>query len=417
MRRLSASACCGDAQAQHLDLAGAGLQQAAQHADGGGLARAIGSEEAVDLRARDLHVEAIDRDQGAEATGQPAGDDRDVAGAGGARRPRGRGRRGHGARSSRRRLGRQPGRQGGGARIVQREFRDPGQAAGVVAGQGVVGRETGVAADPAHGGRQLALDAFDVHAELRAHRGAGAHALGHVDAHEGAFADQHREQGLAHHHLVADPHRDRIDAARARRPRGEQREAQPGLLVAGLGGDQRGLGLLDLLDPRAVGQPRQFGDGGIRFGTQAGIVGARIVEGRGAGQAALAQFLRALEVLCRFGPEAAGAGEAGAGRRHVLDAGAVALLFQQRLQALHLGRGGVGGQLHARRILRHQRLPGLDRLALVHRQRHHRLVRLRGQRDAIPFGGAQHRPGLAVAASREGAQQGDRKQSAHRALQ
>ena len=65
-----------DAQAQHLDLALARRQQAAQHADGGGLAGAVGAEEAVDLRARHVEVDVVDRDQRAEAAGQPARADR-----------------------------------------------------------------------------------------------------------------------------------------------------------------------------------------------------------------------------------------------------------------------------------------------------------------------------------------------------
>ena len=78
MRRRSASACCGTAQPQHFDLACGRRQQAAQHADGGGLAGAVGPEEAVDVRARHVEVDVVDRDQGAEALGQAARADREV---------------------------------------------------------------------------------------------------------------------------------------------------------------------------------------------------------------------------------------------------------------------------------------------------------------------------------------------------
>ncbi|KAG1592198.1 hypothetical protein G6F46_014533 [Rhizopus delemar] len=56
--------------AQHLDLPRARLQQAAQHADGGRLARAVRAEEAVDLAARHGQVDIVHGQQIAEAPGQ-----------------------------------------------------------------------------------------------------------------------------------------------------------------------------------------------------------------------------------------------------------------------------------------------------------------------------------------------------------
>ncbi|KAG0767052.1 hypothetical protein G6F22_017715 [Rhizopus arrhizus] len=57
-------------QAQHLDLPRARLQQAAQHGDGGRLARAVRAEEAVDLAARHGQVDIVHGQQIAEAPGQ-----------------------------------------------------------------------------------------------------------------------------------------------------------------------------------------------------------------------------------------------------------------------------------------------------------------------------------------------------------
>ncbi len=61
--------------AQHLYRAGGGLHQAQQHADGGGLARAIRPEEAEDLSAADFEIDAIHSGEVAEAFGQGARDD------------------------------------------------------------------------------------------------------------------------------------------------------------------------------------------------------------------------------------------------------------------------------------------------------------------------------------------------------
>jgi hypothetical protein len=45
---------------RQVPLALVGREQAAQHADGGGLAAAVRAEEAIDAAARDLHVEMVD---------------------------------------------------------------------------------------------------------------------------------------------------------------------------------------------------------------------------------------------------------------------------------------------------------------------------------------------------------------------
>src|SRR5690606_13238509 len=67
-----------DRQAEHLDLALARREQAAQHADGGRLARSIGPEEAVDMPAWHGEVDVVDRDEAAEAPRQAARADRDI---------------------------------------------------------------------------------------------------------------------------------------------------------------------------------------------------------------------------------------------------------------------------------------------------------------------------------------------------
>ena len=68
-----------DAQAEHLDLAGAGGQQPAQHADGGGLPGSVRAEEAVHRRARHRQVDRVDRLQRAEALAQATRADRERA--------------------------------------------------------------------------------------------------------------------------------------------------------------------------------------------------------------------------------------------------------------------------------------------------------------------------------------------------
>src|SRR5690606_3060890 len=62
-------------QAEHFHLALAGREQAAEHADGGGLAGTVRAEEAVDLRTRHIEIDAIDGNEMAEASRQSAGAD------------------------------------------------------------------------------------------------------------------------------------------------------------------------------------------------------------------------------------------------------------------------------------------------------------------------------------------------------
>lgn len=68
----------GHGQAQHLDLPRAGLQQAAQHADGGRLAGPVRPQEAVHLPARHGQVDVVHGQKIAEAARQPACVDRNV---------------------------------------------------------------------------------------------------------------------------------------------------------------------------------------------------------------------------------------------------------------------------------------------------------------------------------------------------
>ncbi|GFF06678.1 hypothetical protein SM139_1808 [Stenotrophomonas maltophilia] len=65
-------------QAEHLDLAGTRFQQAAQHADGGRLARPVRAQEAIDLATRHGQVDIVHGQQIAEAAGQALGMHRDV---------------------------------------------------------------------------------------------------------------------------------------------------------------------------------------------------------------------------------------------------------------------------------------------------------------------------------------------------
>jgi hypothetical protein len=85
---------CGfgaDVEAEAGAAALVGREQAAQHADGGGLARAVGAEEAEDRAAPDLHRQVADDHSPAERFGQAAHVDDDVA----RRLGRDRGRRAH----------------------------------------------------------------------------------------------------------------------------------------------------------------------------------------------------------------------------------------------------------------------------------------------------------------------------------
>jgi hypothetical protein len=60
------------ARAAHLPLVR--IDDAEQHAQGGGLARAIGAEHAIDRTGRDAERDAFDRTIGAEALDQPFGE-------------------------------------------------------------------------------------------------------------------------------------------------------------------------------------------------------------------------------------------------------------------------------------------------------------------------------------------------------
>ena len=62
--------------ARHRAMAGSGGEQAAQHLEGGGLARAVGAEQAVDLAARDGEIHVARGGEIAEALGQGVGLDR-----------------------------------------------------------------------------------------------------------------------------------------------------------------------------------------------------------------------------------------------------------------------------------------------------------------------------------------------------
>jgi hypothetical protein len=62
--------------AEHHGRARVGAQQAEQQADRGGLARAVGAEEAVHLPGGNLEVEAVERPGRAEGLRQAGGRDR-----------------------------------------------------------------------------------------------------------------------------------------------------------------------------------------------------------------------------------------------------------------------------------------------------------------------------------------------------
>ncbi len=68
----------GNRQPQHLDLPCAGFQQAAQHADGGRLARPVRAQKTVYLSARYGQVDVVHGQQLAEAAGQALRMHRDV---------------------------------------------------------------------------------------------------------------------------------------------------------------------------------------------------------------------------------------------------------------------------------------------------------------------------------------------------
>ena len=148
----AAAQCLGllrDAQAQHFDLAFGRRQQAAQHADGGGLARAVRAEEAVDVRARHGQVDVVDRDQRAEALGQPARADGESRGVG------------HRPLFARTRPAPASPPASRAAVPVQLDFGQIAQARRVLADQRVVRSEAGLAADHPHPARQRRVAAVD----------------------------------------------------------------------------------------------------------------------------------------------------------------------------------------------------------------------------------------------------------------
>ena len=66
------------AAAGQLNFTARGIEQAAQHLDGGGFARAVGAEQAVDFAVLHFHVEVSDRGERSELLGEIAGADGDL---------------------------------------------------------------------------------------------------------------------------------------------------------------------------------------------------------------------------------------------------------------------------------------------------------------------------------------------------
>jgi hypothetical protein len=62
-------------EAEDLDAAGGGGEEAGEHLDGGGLAGAVGAEEAEELTGGDGEVDVLDGGEVAEAAGEAGGDD------------------------------------------------------------------------------------------------------------------------------------------------------------------------------------------------------------------------------------------------------------------------------------------------------------------------------------------------------
>ena len=65
----------GEVEAEDLDVAGGGREQAGEHFDGGGFAGAVGAEEAEELARGDGEGDVIDGGEGAEAAGEVADGD------------------------------------------------------------------------------------------------------------------------------------------------------------------------------------------------------------------------------------------------------------------------------------------------------------------------------------------------------
>ena len=61
---------------QKQDLSGVGASQSQDHVEGGGLARAVGTEEGDHLAGPDGEIEFIDGDEAAEALAQATGANR-----------------------------------------------------------------------------------------------------------------------------------------------------------------------------------------------------------------------------------------------------------------------------------------------------------------------------------------------------
>ena len=64
---------CAEGLAENLDGAGAGLEQAGEHLDGGGFARSVGPQEAEELSGRHAEGDIVHGGQRAEAPGEAMG--------------------------------------------------------------------------------------------------------------------------------------------------------------------------------------------------------------------------------------------------------------------------------------------------------------------------------------------------------
>ena len=181
-----ASASLHHGQAEHFGVTVAGQQHAAEHAQRGRLARAVGPEESVDAARGNVEVDVIDRDLVAELSRElPRGDRR-------------RGGAVHGVPgSSDTSTGTPEGSVAASASSNTTSARKLSLRA-VRGGERVVGRELRFAGDEAHLAAEFALDAIDAHRRRRADLHARAHRLGHVDARERRRGgEQHGHRGAA----------------------------------------------------------------------------------------------------------------------------------------------------------------------------------------------------------------------------
>ena len=78
--RLTSTGCGVEIEAENFDAPGGGREQAGEHLDGGGFARAVGAEEAEELSGRDAQVDAVNGHKFAEAAAQALGGDGGCAG-------------------------------------------------------------------------------------------------------------------------------------------------------------------------------------------------------------------------------------------------------------------------------------------------------------------------------------------------